>query len=205
MTETLEIEDSPVFSYPLASGDMRYIEIGERDIYLRDIPDTGLVFRGEIPGCGSECYVELNEILLEYAMSCEGCREESKAGEEVTCFGEHLGKILLANTHDAIENLTKVDQVAFVFHRVLDSMSSNYREYVGDDKLEYSLDCCPLRECAQHTGLNRSVELAQISFVALCKYLIESLAPDWELVKPTAEDDIPIHKIIVAPASNIQP
>ena len=30
MNEFLEIQDAPIFSYAIASGDMRYIEIGER-------------------------------------------------------------------------------------------------------------------------------------------------------------------------------
>lgn len=200
MIEILENQDAPVFSYPLASGDMRYIEIGEREIYLRSDSTTGFVFRGEISGCGSECFVELNEILLEYAMSCEGCREESKAGEEVSCFGEHLGKILVAHTHDAIADLSGEDKLAYSFRCILNSMSSKYSENISMDRLEYSLDCCPLRECASDTGLNRSVGMAQISFVALCKYLIKSLAPDWELIEPIAEGDIPIHKILITAA-----
>ena len=200
MTEIMEFEKSPVFSYPLASGDMRYIEIGEREIYLRNDPDNGLVFRGEISGCGSKCYVELNEILLEYAMSCEGCREESKAGEEVSCFGEHLGKILVAHTRNAVTDLPVEDKLAYSFKCILNSMSSKYQVGISEDRLDYSLDCCPLRECARNTGLNRSVEMAQISFVALCNHLIQSLAPDWELIEPTAKSDIPIHKIIIAAA-----
>ena len=40
MAEILEIQDTPIFSYAIASGDMRYIEIGERDIYLRNDPEV---------------------------------------------------------------------------------------------------------------------------------------------------------------------
>jgi hypothetical protein len=198
MSETLEFQDAPVFSYPLASGDMRYIEIGERDIYLRIDPVSGIVFRGEISGCGSECFVELNEILLEYAMSCEGCREKGVAAEEVTHFGENLGKILLENTHYDIAELTKIEKLANVFRCILNSMSSKYSEKINSSSLEYALECCPLRECAKDTGLNRSVEMAQISFVALCKHVVDSLAPTSELLEPTEEGDIPIHKIVIA-------
>lgn len=200
MAETLEIQNSPVFSYPLASGDMRYIEIGEREIYLRSKLETGMVFRGEISGCGSDCFIELNEILLEYAMSCEGCREKNTAGEEVSCFGEHLGKILAVHIQDAIADMTVEDKLAYAFKCILNSMSSKYSEIISRARLEYSLDCCPLRECARDSGLNRSVEMAQISFVALCQYLVESLAPDWKLIEPIGESDTPIHKIIIAGA-----
>ena len=141
MSETLEFQDAPVFSYPLASGDMRYIEIGERDIYLRKDPISGMVFRGEISGCGSECFVELNEILLEYAMSCEGCREKSIAAEEVAHFGQNLGKVLLDNTYDYIAELTKAEKLANTFRCILNSMSSKYTEHINASCLEYALEC----------------------------------------------------------------
>ena len=199
MTETLEIQDAPVFSYKLASADMRYIEIVERNIYLRDDPNVGLVFRGEIPGCGSDCFVELNEILLEYAMSCEGCREQSAATREVVRFGERLGEVLAAKTYHDIAELPTAEKLSSAFKCILNSMHVTYIEESKEDRLEYSLDCCPLRECAKSTGFNRSVEMAHLSFMALCKSLTEALAPDWVLMQPSEEDaNLPIHKIIIA-------
>jgi hypothetical protein len=199
MTETLKIQDTPVFSYKLASADMRYIEIVERNIYLRDDPNVGLVFRGEISGCGADCYAELNEILLEYAMSCEGCREQSAAAGEVIRFGEHLGKILAAKTQSDIVEVPTTEKLSSAFKCILNSMSAAYVEENKEYQLGYSLECCPLRECATSTGFSRSVEMAHISFIALCKSLIQALAPDWVLMQPSEEDvTLPIHKIIFA-------
>ena len=198
MIETLKFQDVPAFSYKLASADMRYIEIGEREIYLRNDPNFGLVFRGEIPGCGSDCFVELNEILLEYAMSCEGCREQSTAPLEVARFGEHLAEVLVANTYGDIAELPTAEKLSSAFKCILNSMSAKYVEKSKPDYLEYFLDCCPLSECARNTGLNRSVEMAHISFVALCKSLISALAPNWVLVQPAEEDtQNPIHRIFI--------
>jgi hypothetical protein len=198
MTETLEIQDTPVFSYAIASADMRYIEIGERDIYLRNDPEAGLVFRGEISGCGSDCFVELNEILLEYAMSCEGCRDQSVTSQEVVRFGEHLGEVLVTKTYKNIAKLPTTEKLSSAFKCILNSMSATYIEESKEDNLEYSLDCCPLRECAKSTGLSRSVEVAHLSFIALCKSLIKALAPDWVLMQPSEVDNsIPIRKIVI--------
>jgi hypothetical protein len=199
MTEITKFQDAPVFSYALASADMRYIEVGERDIYLRNDPKAGLVFRGEISGCGPDCFVELNEILLEYAMSCEGCREQSVASKEVVSFGEHLSEVLLAQTYPDIAELSTSDKLSSTFKCILNSMGADYIEEMKEDHLEYSLDCCPLSECAKDTGFNRSVEMAHLSFVALCKSLIKALAPDWALIQPSEkENNIPIHKIVIA-------
>ena len=199
MIETLEIQNSPVFSYAIASGDMRYIEIGEREIYLRKDPEAGLVFRGEISGCGPECYIELNEILLEYAMSCEGCREQSVASKEVIQFGEHLSEVLLAIYDPGSVEPKTVEKLSSAFKCVLYSMGAKFDEEIKAEQIEYSLDCCPISECASNTGLNRSVEMAHLSFVALCKDLIKGLAPGWALIQPTEADNaIPIHKIVIA-------
>ncbi len=199
MTEALDIHDAPVFSYPLASADMRYIEIEKRDIYLRNYPETGLVFQGEISGCGPGCYITLNEILLEFAMSCEGCREDNVASEEVIRFGEHLGEELAAKTYHDIAELPTAEKLSSAFKCILNSMAAKYIEQSKENHLEYSLDCCPISECAKSTGLSRSVEMAHLSFTALCKSLIDALAPDWVLMEPSEEDtNIPIHKIVLA-------
>ena len=199
MPETSEIQDAPVFTYAIASGDMRYIEIGQRDIYLRDDPNLGLVFRGEIPGCGPGCYIDLSEILLEYAMSCEGCREQSEASEEVTRFGQHLGEIWIARSQHDIAGLPTQEQLASAFKFVLNSMGATNSEESQEDHLEYSLDCCPLNECAKSSGLVRNVERAHLSFKALCNSLIKALAPGWVMLQPSEEDrNSPIHKIHLA-------
>jgi len=199
MTETLDIQDVPVFSYALASADMRYIEIGEREIYLHNDPKAGLVFRGEIPGCGPECYVNLSEILLEYAMSCEGCSKQDLAAEMVIRFGEHLGDAYVEKTQHYAPELPTSDKLSNALKCILNSMSSTYIEDKKVDRLEYSLDCCPLSECAKNTGLNRSVDMAYLSFIAICKSLINGLAPNWELIYPSEnENNIPIHRILIA-------
>lgn len=199
MTDSLDIQDTPVYSYPIASGDMRYIEIGERDIYLRNDPESGLIFQGQIAGCGPKCHFELNEILLEYALSCEGCRDQGLATKEVIQFGKYLGEVLgetIAHQHKDSPDSQKISNA---FKCVLNSMSANYIEHIKSDRIEYRLDCCPLSECARNIGLNRSITMAYISFVALCRSLIKNIAPGWELKKPNEEgSDIPMHKIVIS-------
>ena len=199
MPETSDIQDAPVLSYVIASADMRYIEIGKREIFLRNDPKADLVFQGEIPGCGPDSFVDLSEILLEYAISCEGYREQSVVSEEVTQFGEQLGEILIAKTYHNITELSPTEKLSSDFKCVLNSMSVTYIEDCKENHLKYSLDCCPLSECAKSTGLSRSVEMAGVSFTALCKSLVKALAPDWVLMHPSEEGtNIPIHKIVIA-------
>lgn len=199
MNENLKYLDVPVVSYALASADMRYIEVGERDVFLRSDPEEGLVFRGEISGCGPECYVELNEILLEYAMSCEGCRDEEIALKEVGGFGKQLGEALTTKISPEIAELSASEKLSTAFKSILTSLGADINENAKADRIEYSLDCCPLSECASESGFTRSVEMAHLSFVKLCESVINSLAPGWILKLPSTEESfIPIHKIIIA-------
>jgi len=199
MTGTLDTQEGAVFSYALASADLRYIEIGEREIYLRSDPDKGLVFQGEIAGCGPDCYVDLSEILLEYAMSCEGCSRPELASEMLNHFGDHLGQVYVEKTIQDTEKLDRVDKISSAINCILNSMDAKFIEDNQANHLEYSLECCPLSECAKDIGLNRSVEMAYLSFLALCNSLITKLAPGWSLVHPSAvEIDIPIHRILIS-------
>lgn len=198
MNETLSTQEAPVFTYALASADLRYIEIGEREIYLRSDPAKGLIFRGEIAGCGPDCYVDLSEILLEYAMSCEGCSRPELSTEMLIHFGDHLGQIYAERTSQDIKQLDAADKLSKAFNCILNSMDAKFIEDKQASQLEYALDCCPLSECAKDMGLNRSVEMAYLSFLALCNNLIAKLAPGWNLVRPSdVEINIPIHQILI--------
>ena len=199
MLETTEGHEAPVFSYVMASADMRYIEIGRREVFLRKDPTAGLVIRGEIPDCGPECFIDLSEILLEYATSCEGCREDDVDTEEVVTFGVKLGEILVASTADAVAELPTPKKLSIAFACTLNSMGATYRQVIKENCLEYMLDCCPLRECANSTGFGRNVEMAQLSFTAMCKSIVNAFAPDWELTQPSEGDtSVPIHQIVIS-------
>jgi hypothetical protein len=65
----LEMQETLLLRYPIASGDMKFIEVNQRDIYLRNDPASGIVLRGEIPDCGPGCYADLGQVILEYVMT----------------------------------------------------------------------------------------------------------------------------------------
>jgi hypothetical protein len=198
MDDVQGIQDAPVFSYTLASGDLRYIEIGEREIYLRQVPTQGKIFRGEISGMGPEYYINLSEILLEYAMSCEGCSRAELATEMLTHFGDQLGQIYLDKIYEKSIDQVTGENLSAAIACLLDSMDAKYTENSQPGTLEYVLDCCPLSECAKDTGLNRSVEMAYLSLVSLFNRVINGISPGWVLVQPSAvEINIPLHHILI--------
>src|SRR3989304_1429555 len=80
-----------VFQYVVSSTEMRFIERAERRICLGVGTDGGLRLVGESPGCGDACRADLAELLLEYAMSCEGSKEPRLWREASQTFADQAG------------------------------------------------------------------------------------------------------------------
>ena len=181
----VKIKDAPLLAYVIASADMRYIEINEREIYIRHDPVVGLIVRGEISGCGAGCYADLSQVFLEYAMSCEGCRDQSEGEKSVTRFGARLGALLAAKLSEDYVGLSTIDQLTRAFAFILNSMAVPFTEERTERSLRYTLAHCPLCDSGKKTGLNREMALARLGFAVLCESMMRSFAPDWSLLKPS--------------------
>ena len=183
----VKIKDAPLLAYVIASADMRYIEINEREIYIRQDPVVGIVVRGEISGCGAGCNADLSQIFLEYAMSCEGCSDQTEGKKSVTRFGARLGAILAARLSEDYIGLSTIDQLSQAFEFILNSMAVPFTQERTDRNLRYNLAHCPLCDSGKKTGLNRDMALALLGFVVLCQSMLQSFAPDWSLLKPSIQ------------------
>ncbi len=89
-----QAKDMQLLWYVLASADMRYCEVGEREIYLRYDPAFGFVVRAKLIGSEQTCSINLAQILLEYSMSCEGWQELHVQSSLVDQFGCRLGSLI---------------------------------------------------------------------------------------------------------------
>ncbi len=182
-----QASNAPLFNYTIASADMRYIEIGERVLYLRADPDLGAIVRGEIPGCGSGCYVNLSQVFLEFTMSCEGCRERDVVDEALLYFGERLGTLLCSRLYPDDGQGQVVERLTGIFDCVFRSMKVAYSQEQEQGRLHYSFAGCPFCDNEAYAGYTRSMEMARLGFVSLCESLLKHLAPGWSLSKPTRE------------------
>lgn len=179
-----QTKSTPLIAFFMASGDMVYNEVAEREVYLRQEAVLGPILRGEMPGCGPGCYADLSQVFLEYAMSCEGCRDQDAAGEWVSRFGEKLGVALAANLSEDLGGLPEDERVLQAFECVVRSLGVPFQVHKTDDKLEFTLSNCPLCATGSKTGLARDMALARRGFASLCIALLGALAPDWRLLKP---------------------
>jgi hypothetical protein len=189
---------NPVFTYTLASADLRYIEVGERALFFRQDPEKGLIICGETPGSGPHSKINLSQVLLEYSMSCEGCSRPELADEMVRYMGRHVGQTIAEKMIQVYGSLSPEEQLSNAMKILLNSMGTTFTEQAHPSKLEYSLECCPLSECARNTGLNRNVELAYFAFLTLLVRLIEGITSHWKLVRPSSDEvNIPLHNILI--------
>jgi hypothetical protein len=198
LSESAKFSEQLVYSFPLASANMRYVEVGEREIFLLDDPQIGLIFRGEIAGCGPGCSIDLSEILLEFAMICEDCGDSGISIEEAARFGTTLGDILIKRSQDTGANLSAMEKTALEIRVVLNSMSVDYKESILEMGLEYELECCPLTECRDFSALGRSLEPAFSSLESLLGRLVESSLSGYAIIEPqTFSSSTPFKRLLI--------
>lgn len=195
---TEKASEAPLFNYTLASADMRYIEVGERLIYLRIDPDRGPIVRGEIDGCGAACHVDLSQIFLEFTLSCEGCRQEDVVEEALIYFGERLGNLLSARIFPEHDSISEHERLAGIFNCIMNSMGLPFSLDQETASIHYRLHQCPFCENEQFAGFYRSIEMARLGFISLCESVLKNQAPGWVLVKPTRQDvGIPLKEVLL--------
>ncbi len=183
-------QDAHLLSYVIASADMRYVEVNKREIYLRHDPELGLIVRGEMEGCGPACHVDLNQILLEHALSCEGCKDHIIAEETAEHFGRRFARALLsalqreADAWPGDVDAPPADRLAVAYDCLLRSMAVPYEVQRDAGALRYDLAFSPLHQAAEGRALNLGLHMARWSFVTLCESIAETLVPEWELLHP---------------------
>jgi hypothetical protein len=163
---------------------MRYVEVNKREVYLRQDPELGLIVRGEMEDCGPTCYVDLNQILLEHALSCEGCKDHVIAVETAEHFGRRFAQALVNALDADAPDTSPAERLAPVYECLLRSMVVPFEVQRGVQSLRYDLFFSPLHQAAEGRALNLGLPMARWSFVTLCETIVKTLAPEWELLHP---------------------
>ena len=177
-----------LLSYPIASSDMWYSEIGQREIYLRREPQQGLYLQGEIPECGPDCYANLSEVLQEYCCGCEQCRDHDGTASLVCPFADRLGRQLMARLQELIPERPEINRVSAVMDVILNSMDVAFEKALTGDGLRYDLADPPINKAARGSGLSGLCQweaLAHRAFVALSSFVVRAAAPGWVFVPPS--------------------
>ncbi len=185
---TLQDVETALYSYQIASADLKYIEINTRQVVLRADPERGLVVRGEVPECGPLCHATLSEIFLEHAMSCKGCDESAVMLESVLQFAERLGVRLARVFLEIHDGETPRLVVPRIFRCVVASMGVPYESQEAEDRIAYRFQESPLDITGGKAGLHLWVSTAFQGFIAFFNNLLETTGGGWRQVAPRLVD-----------------
>lgn len=175
MTPNLsQIHPVRLCSYAIASGDMYYSEMEQRDIYAWEDPQLGFRIWGEIHGLGPATSVDLCQMLLEYAMYLRSWCSPTEAEFNMKDFGERLGLALVRLFKETPPVRMQENPAACALLCVLESMKAQLTIQQVGPELHFLLAQCPLEEVARKTGL-RETELAHIGVNSLVQTLVHSL------------------------------
>jgi hypothetical protein len=174
-----------LFSYTVASKDMFFSGIQERRICVYEDPCEGFQVIGEIPGQPHENCVDLCQILLEYALTCQSTYDTTDAQNRMEDFGRKLGEAIAIHVEGKPPIEITESLGPCVMEHLLNSMQAHCTvNHVGAEWL-YSFDRCPLCETAIHMGICETT-LAHSGLNALCQTLIQSLDPSLVVTMPAS-------------------
>jgi hypothetical protein len=172
--------------YPIASGDMYYGEVGQRDVYVRDDLLHGFQIWGELTGAGEETAISLCEIFLEYAMTCQTGYEEEQAYALMESFGSGMGQAIAMYMLDNIFQDGVPNPGICALECIMETMKVDFTLHQIGPELRFIICDCPFEKTAGQTGLPQS-ELAHVGLNAMCQGLLNIIQPELPVASPIDE------------------
>jgi hypothetical protein len=172
--------------YPIASSDLYYSEIGQRDVYVRDDLVHGFQMWGELTGAGESTAISLSEIFLEYAMTCQTGYEEKQAYALMESFGSGMGQAVAMYMLDNIFLDGFPNPGICALECILETMKVDFTIHQIGPELRFIICDCPFDKTAGQTGLPQS-ELAHVGLNAMCQGLLKVIQPELPVASPVDE------------------
>lgn len=175
-----------VCRYPIASNDMYYNEVGQRDVFVQDDLLHGFQIWGELTGAGPETTIPLCEIFLEYAMFCQTGYDQNQAYALMESFGSGLGQAVAMYMLDNIFLNGFPNPGVCALECVLETLKVNFTIHQIGPELRFIICDCPFDKTAGQTGLPQS-ELAHVGLNAMCQGLLKVIQPELPVASPVDE------------------
>jgi len=186
MMKNTEPRATLICRYPIASGDMYYAELGQRDVYVCDDPQRGFRMWGELMGQGDDTAIPMSEVFLEYAMLCQPWADETQAFYQMESFGEGLGQAIAQYINDNILNTCCSYPGACALECLLESLNLNFTIHQIGPELRFIILDCPFEQIARRTGMPQS-DLAHVGINAMCQSLLHAIQPELPVSSPVDE------------------
>ena len=175
-TQPVEPHVACLLRYAIASADMYYDEMEQRDVYLNCDEQGNFRIWGEIADEGPASAIDLFEIFLEYALCCCAWPCMAEAFSYMQDFGECLGRALAKQLKDSLPSSKSENAALQALKHIFETVGSHpTEEHVGAEA-RCIVANHPLEQAAQRSGL-RNIELAHHGINAMCQSLIQGLDP----------------------------
>ncbi len=179
----IKSQPTRICRYTIASSDMYYTELEQRDVYVQEDPQKGFQIWAEVVGGGPATGIPLCQVFLEYAMYSRTWCNPDEAIYNIQEFGKRLGLALAKFMEENPPAQTSNCKGACALMCLLESMKVQLSvEQVGPE-LRFVFAQCPLLETAELTGL-RETDLALYGVNAMCQSLINAVDPGLTLHTP---------------------
>ena len=186
MSASNQAKATLICRYPIASADMYYSEIGQRDVFVRDDLLHGFQIWGELTGAGEETAIPLCEIFLEYAMLCQTGYDETQAYVHMESFGSGMGQAVAMYMLDSIFLNGFPNPGVCALECMLETLKVDFTIHQVGPELRFIICDCPFEKTSGQTGLPQS-ELAHVGLNAMCQGLLKVIQPELPVESPVDE------------------
>jgi len=186
MPESIHTRPKLICRYPIASADLYYNEVGQRDVYAFDDLVHGFQIWGELTGAREQTSISLCEIFLEYAMFCQTGFDEGQTYTRMESFGSGLGQAVAMYMLDNIFLDGFPNPGVCALECVLETLRVDFTIHQIGPELRFIICDCPFDRTAGQTGLPQS-ELAHVGLNAMCQGLLKIIQPELPVASPIDE------------------
>lgn len=173
----LETSAVHLFRYSVASADMYFSEMEQRDVLIGKADDGQVRIWGQMVEGGPSTKVELCRVFLEHALYCSCCYGEAEAVYQMQTFGQRLGRQLAEYLKVNPALVTSKNAALGALECLFGTLHAGYFEDYAPAGVRFVVTDCPLEEAARRSGLPQ-VELARCGLNAMCQSLCTGMNPD---------------------------
>jgi hypothetical protein len=165
-----------LFRYTIASADMYFAEMEERDVFVGRDDEGHVRIWGELVGGSPSTKVELCGVFLEQALYCGCCYTTSEAHTQMEAFGQRMGRRLAAYLQKNPTLVTSKNSALGALECLFGTIRAGYFEDYADSGARFVVTDCPLEEASRRSGLPY-IELARHGINAMCQSLCVEMNP----------------------------
>ena len=166
-----------LFRYTLASADMYYSEVEERDVFIGNDEQGNFGIWGETVDGDPSTKINLCEIFLEYGLYCCSWCGMAERLYHMQSFGEQLGHAVAQYLRENPSLLVGENPAICALEHVFETIGACFSATYSETEVRFMVTDCPLENASKRSGLP-NVELAHHGINSMCRCLILDINPE---------------------------